>query len=101
MAGRRGDPRTGALLLGAADRRPRRRPAPMLQPDEVAWVDETVAAPLRAALGEAGLRGRDDPPAASSRSTTPVALSLEVCSAHADVGRIPDASWPSNEQYSV
>jgi hypothetical protein len=50
VAGRQGDPRTGALLIGASEAQHRlagaRRP-----PDEDAWVLETVTA-LRQALGE-------------------------------------------------
>ncbi len=76
VAGRRGDPRTGALLLGAATA-VRDAAGAMLQPDEVAWVEETVTA-LRDALGEpdfaaATTAGRELP------LDDAVALALEVC----------------------
>jgi hypothetical protein len=76
VAGRRGDPRTGALLLGAATAI-RDGAGAMLQPDEEQWVTETTAA-LRAALGEpdfvaATTAGRELP------LDDAVALALEVC----------------------
>ena len=50
VAGRRGDPGTGALLIGAAEAA-RATAGATRQPDEDAWVLETEIA-LRGALGE-------------------------------------------------
>ncbi len=49
VAGRSGDARTGALLMGAAEAA-RTAAGAIRQPDETAWVDATTAS-LRAALG--------------------------------------------------
>jgi predicted ATPase/DNA-binding SARP family transcriptional activator len=52
VAARRGDPRTGALLIGAAGAM-REAAGGMRQPDEDAWV-QVVVADLRQALGDDG-----------------------------------------------
>ena len=96
VVARRDDPRTGALLIGAADG-VRAVGGAARQPDEEKWLDPIVAS-LRETLGDAefdggraegaraGARRRPGPRASSSRS------------AHADVDRMPASSWSGSEQ---
>ncbi|MDA0180142.1 winged helix-turn-helix domain-containing protein [Solirubrobacter phytolaccae] len=77
VAGTQGDPRSGALLLGAAEAL-RAAAGGMRPSDEQVWVDETVAV-LRGALGEAAYADAEREGAELALSDA-LALALAVCS---------------------
>ena len=97
VAARRGDPRTGALLIGAADARARRRRAAR-QPDEEVWLAPIEAA-LRETLGDEAFEAARAEGARARARRRPGPRASSCRSAHADVRRcMPASSWSGSEQ---
>ena len=96
VAGHRGDPRTGALLIGAADG-VRAVGGSARQPDEEVWL-APIEAELREALGDDGLRGR----ARRGRGAGPrrgAGPGLRAVAQRTLMStRMPAASWSGSEQ---